>query len=320
MIGFAFNTPCTGEEAEIKFKELAEAYNILSDPEKRQIYDRYGEEGLRAGGDEGVHFSDADANELFAQFFKSFSRSNSMGNISAPFGDPFSSFTNRPRGYSGDSNSENAPRSNLSPSSFEGSTMSGGSPRNHTVYCDLHCTLEELYFGSTKRMKLTRKQLGSSSSHHGSPRNTSNRTEKTVLEINVLPGWKAGTRITFENEGDEYEPGQYQNVVFIIREKKHPLFTRKSSDLHYNVKIDLVDALAGFTLEIPTLDPNQKMLRTEISQIIHPNSTKIVRNKGMPKAKSPGQFGDLVLTFTVIFPRKITEKEKEILREILPRA
>merc|ERR1740117_2260328 len=85
---------------------------------------------------------------------------------------------------------------------------------------ELNLSLEDLYKGCTKKMKIKRSST------------TFNRDPETVLQLDVKPGWKAGTKITFAGEGDEIDnTGKAQDVVFVIREKKHPVFARDGSNL-----------------------------------------------------------------------------------------
>merc|ERR1711959_662580 len=108
------------------------------------------------------------------------------------------------------------------PRGFEG--MGAKRPRVPPVQIALGCTLEELYQGKTKKIKVTRKSR------------TLQREAEKVLEIPIKPGWKHGTKITFQGEGDEVENGEVQDIVFVITEKKHPRFTRVGSILHFRAE------------------------------------------------------------------------------------
>merc|ERR1712083_700929 len=117
----------------------------------------------------------------------------------------------------------------------------------------------ELYNGITKKRKVTRSSQ------------TLQRSAEVVLEIEVKPGWKAGTKVTFAGEGNEVAPGRAQDVVFVVREEKHPTFTREGSNLLYHTKIPLVDALTGFKVDVPKLEnpgESQSILRVNIPQIV----------------------------------------------------
>ena len=178
-----------------------------------------------------------------------------------------------------------------------------GAPRR-TVSADLAVSLDELYTGGLKKLKVKR-----------TSRTVSREGEK-ILEIQITPGWKAGTKITFAGEGDEIgNSGQCQDIVFVIREKKHHIFARDGSNLILKSEVSLKDALCGFAMEVPTLDG--RVLRIKLDQILSLGSTKIVKNEGMPISKQPGQKGDLIITFDVVFPKTLTTQQKDALRKIL---
>lgn len=110
----------------------------------------------------------------------------------------------------------------------------------------LPVSLEDLYKGANKKLKVTKKRRAGGE-------------EANTLEINIKPGWKAGTRIKFAGAGNETAGGS-QDMVFVIEEKPHEIFKRDGDDLIVDVKVPLVDALSGptppatFTRTITTLD------------------------------------------------------------------
>jgi len=201
---------------------------------------------------------------------------------------------------------------------------------------------------------------------------TLKRPEEKVLDVPLMPGWKTGTKLTFEGEGDEYSPGRCQvpmpvrptvavnyavslhfascshdwlaavsvsrrgraerggrllrrllsdydsqDLVFFVAAMPHKSFTRAGSDLVYHSCIPLVDALTGFTVEVPTLD--NRILQVAVRDVVHPKYTQVIKGEGMPISKEPGTRGDLILTFDIVWPVELDDDHKQALRTFLPR-
>lgn len=106
-----------------------------------------------------------------------------------------------------------------------------------SVEHELFVSLEEIASGITKKMKISRKVLN--------PDNRTTRMEDKVLTIEIKPGWKQGTKITFPREGDQSPSSIPADIVFIIKDKVHPVFRRDGSDLLYTAKINLKDVSLG---------------------------------------------------------------------------
>jgi len=103
----------------------------------------------------------------------------------------------------------------------------------------------------------------------------------------------------------------------VIKEKPHGWLKRSGNDLVYKARVPLVDALTGFKVDVETLD--NRTLRVNVKDMVHPSYTKIVHNEGMPKAKSPGERGDLIITFDVYYPNALTDEQKRAIREAFPK-
>lgn len=230
--------------AEERFKEIAEAYEVLSDKKKRDIYDMHGEEGLKGGipGNTGVGGNSnftyqfhGDPRATFAQFFGNASPFQAFFDIGGGGGRMF--------GFPDDDMDVDDPFGlNI------GSARPGGAFRSQSfnfhnspsrnkdklqdppIEHDLYVSLEDITKGCTKKMKISRKVLQSDGS---------TKKEDKVLTINVKPGWKAGTKITFQREGDQGRNKIPADIVFIIRDKPHPHFKREGSDIRYTAKITL---------------------------------------------------------------------------------
>lgn len=313
--------PTNKEEAEKKFKLVAEAFEVLSDPKKREIYDKFGEEGLKggvpepgeaggaAGGEGGgfpggfpgmggfgggsggsggrggqtfsFKFTPRDANDIFAQFFGASSPFGGGGGFHQHFfGDdsPFSSPSHSP---------------NSSP------------PRGHKpppVEYKYYCTLEELYSGATKKFAVERKLPG-------------NRTEKKQFEVKVLPGWKRGTKVTYPDDGGVIagfpDPSATADLVFVLDEKPHPVFTREGNDLRMKHTVSLNDALLGTRVNITTLDG--RALPLDVPAVVQPGKKLRIKGEGMPVRK--GGKGDLYVEFHVRMPTALTPQQQELVKQ-----
>ncbi|KAK4747587.1 hypothetical protein SAY87_014173 [Trapa incisa] len=172
----------------------------------------------------------------------------------------------------------------------------------------LKCTLEELLHGCVKKVVIIRDVLSEE---------TGMVQEEETLKINVEPGWRKGTKITFEGKGDEKPGYMPADIVYVVEEERHPLYKRTGDDLEIAVEIQLVQALTGCTLSVPLLGGEKMSLSME--GIIHPGYKKAIPGQGMPCSKEPGRRGSLGITFLVEFPVQLDEAQRlqvcSILRE-----
>lgn len=269
---------CKEPTAEGIFDKVSEAYDVLGQAKLRAIFDRFGSEGLKHG------IVDEEGKFLEGYVFH--------GDTQRTFVDFFG--CNNP---------------------FAEYYMNNGTPTNlfmappvigEIVSHDLDMSLEELYEGTTRKVTVARKVMNAD-------RHTSSTREQS-LTINVKPGWKSGTKVTFSKKGDE-GPGIIPgDVVFVLKEVPHPRFCRKGNDLYFKMNLPLVKALTGFNVEIETLDGRK--LSISVSDVVNPTYTKRVKGEGMPIAGTSG-FGDLILEFNVVYPRSLSEEQKTLIIQAL---
>ncbi|PON94609.1 Chaperone DnaJ [Trema orientale] len=176
---------------------------------------------------------------------------------------------------------------------------SSGTLKPPPIEKKLECTLEELCYGCQKKIKITRDVVKDTG---GIVR------EEELLTIKVKPGWKKGTKITFEGMGNEKPGSNPADVIFVIAEKRHQLFRREGDDLEFAVRIPLVKALTGCDLSIPLL--GGEIMSLTVDDVIYPGFEKIVPEKGMPNTKHRGKRGDLRVTFLVDFPTRLTDEQR----------
>lgn len=166
-------------------------------------------------------------------------------------------------------------------------------------------TLQELYYGTQKNLRVTRKVL----------RNGRTEQIQETLPIDVKPGWKSGTKITFTEKGDETPTTIAPDIVFTIEQKPHPQFERDGSDLIKTVDVTLREALLGTSFSVYTLDG--KAMDVKVDDIISPDYVKVLPGEGMPLSKSPGTRGDLKIKFNIQFPKALSGEQRESLDALL---
>jgi len=330
------------EASSKKFKEISEAFEVLSDKQKRTVYDQFGEEGLKGGGGpppgasagpagagpggfsgfsgfpggggntftftssgpggfrQSGGFAPTDPNKIFAQFFNmaGMGGGGGRGRFEDDDDDDDSmggfSFGGMPGGMHTRQTRHTAPKPAASASPSE-------------ISRPLKVSLEELYTGATKRLKVGRRLQNGT-------------TEDKVLEIQIHPGWKSGTKIRFPKAGNEQPGGDAQDLVFVVEEKEHPTFTREGNDLVCRVKIPLVDALTegGGKRTVEALD-GRKLQVPVPKGIVKPGQESTMPGEGMPIRKdgSVKKKGDLIVKWEVVFPDRLTPAQKEGIRKVL---
>jgi len=189
-----------------------------------------------------------------------------------------------------------------------GGGFSGGRRRKDPPTTrEVPLSLEDLFKGVHKKFNITKTVYDAQGNA---------RQEKKTLELDVKPGWKDGTKITFHSEGDVkpgVEPG---DLIFVIRELPHPFFKREKSNLIYSATINLSQALRGVKLNIPLLSGASREVLIR-DRVIDPHYIHRVEGAGMPIPKEPGQFGDMLIKFTIQFPTTLDDRQKDLIKDAL---
>ncbi|KAI0814342.1 hypothetical protein GGR55DRAFT_427913 [Xylaria sp. FL0064] len=332
-------------DAAEKFKECSQAYEILSDPEKRKIYDQYGLEYLLRGGTApppgenpfaggggmnggfqgfdfggggiptggrsfhfttsgggGNPFNFSNPENIFAEFMRGGGGGAGMGgdDDDAAFSHIFGGGiprtsggrSSRMRGYAGQD-------------PFRGGATREAAPEVTTVERALPLSLEELFNGITKKMKIKRKTFDESGKR---------TTSDQVLEVPIKPGLKKGSKIKFKGVGDQEEGGK-QDLHFIVEEKPHPLYVRDGDDIIHTVDLDLKEALTGWKRTVTTIDGKQ--LNIEKAGPTAPGTSDTYPGLGMPISKKQNERGNFIVKYNVKFPTSLTPRQKQQLKEIL---
>ncbi|XP_039033524.1 dnaJ homolog subfamily B member 1-like [Hibiscus syriacus] len=297
-----------------KFKLISEGYEgkswVLSDPLKRAVYDRYGKEEPKGQvppphGGGGTTFSQTGDDP---NVFRSKSNPRTADDI-------FSEPSGR-RGEGGGNSGMNGGSSSRAFGGIFGddaSSSSGGSrPMNQSphkappVGTTLPCSLEDLYKGIPKKVKISREI---------SDANGKTVQVEEILTIEIKPGWKKGTRITFPDKGNVRTYAIPADLVFIIDEKPHQTFTRDGDDLIVTQKISLSEALTGYTVRLTTLDGRN--LTVPITDVINPRHEEIVPMEGMPISRDRSKKGNLRIKINIKFPARLTAEQKSGIKKSL---
>uniref|UniRef100_A0A3P8TMT1 DnaJ homolog subfamily A member 1 n=1 Tax=Amphiprion percula TaxID=161767 RepID=A0A3P8TMT1_AMPPE len=287
-----------------KFKHISQAYDVLSDPKKRDLYDQGGEQAIKEGGMNGG----SNPMDIFNMFFGGGGRmqrerkgKNVVHQLSVTLDEM-----------------------------YNGSTRKLGLQKN--VICE-KCegyggkkgTLEKCSTCKGRGVQIKVQQIGpgmiqqtqsmcSDCQGQGEKFSSKDRCKncnghkverkKKILEVHIDKGMKDGQKITFHGEGDQ-EPGlEPGDVIIVLDQKEHPVFKRQEDNLRTNVNLKLVEALCGFKKTIQTLDNRTLIITTQPGEVIKPNDIKSIQNEGMPIYKEPYEKGQLIVQFQVEFPEK----------------
>jgi DnaJ-class molecular chaperone len=159
---------------------------------------------------------------------------------------------------------------------------------NNIQQMEVKVSLEELYLGVHKKFKIRSNIFRNANE---------SEIEEKILEFDVKPGWKDGTKITFERSGDQQHPSSERN------------------DLEYKAKISLKQALCGGMIEIEHLD--KRILKMHLKGVTTPDTRRTVQHEGMPNSKNAADKGNLHIIFEVEFPDYIDPLVKKELERLL---
>ncbi|KAG6417245.1 hypothetical protein SASPL_119398 [Salvia splendens] len=320
------NHPDKGGDPE-KFKELAHAYEVLSDPEKREIYDQYGEDALKEGmgGGGGMH----DPFDIFSSFFG--------GN---PFGGGGSSRGRRQRRgedvvhplkvsleelYLGTKKKLSLSRNVIcSKCSGKGSKSGASMKCTGCQGSGMKVSIRQLGPGMIQQMQHPCNDCkGTGETISDKDRCSQCKGEKVVqekkvLEVHVEKGMQNGQKITFPGEADEAPDTVTGDIVFVLQQKEHPKFKRKSDDLFTEHSLSLTEALCGFQFILSHLDGRQLLIKSHPGEVVKPNSYKAINDEGMPMYQRPFMKGKLYIHFNVDFPESLVPDQVAALEKILP--
>jgi len=267
------------KKAEETFKEINEAYQVLSDPEKRRRYEQLGDSYMR-WQQRGAPANGFNWEEWFTQPGPGRSVRVEVGDLGDIFGGgglgDFSEFFRRIFGGMGDVSSP---------------FRDTGARTSRSVQQEITISLQEAYQGATRKIQVDGRQR----------------------EVIIPPGARTGTKVRVA-EAVSTSPNQPKSDLYlIIRVAEDPRFERKGNDLHTEVKIDLFTALLGGEVTIPTLAGNVLLTIPSGTQ---PGQTFRLSGKGMPVLKNPNAYGDLFVKVGVRIPRNLTPEQIDLVKKL----
>jgi curved DNA-binding protein len=266
------------KEAEERFKEIGEAYEVLGDVEKRKKYDALGANWKNfqsgqaySGGNPFANFNFGNGGTYVEVDMDDFMSGNSQ------FSDFFNAF------FGGGRRAKT-------------SNFGGGSRKNFQQAADyettMEITLEDAYHGTSKIIQV----------------------EDEKIRLKIMPGIKDGQILRVKGKGQKAPNGQNNGDLFvIIKVQNHPKFERKVNDLYTSQKIDLFTAVLGGEIIVETIDGKVKLTIPSGTQN---GKTFRLKNKGMPVYQSQNQYGDLYLKIDIQIPERLSEKQKKQFEEL----
>ena len=329
--------PDNKEEAEAKFKEVNEAYEVLSDKQKRQMYDQFGFDGPQYGGGQGGGYYS------YGSGFDGFGGFTDFGDL-GDLGDIFSSFFG---GGSSRSRSSNGPR------------------KGADLKVSLDITFEEAYKGVEKEISINRNETCKSCNGSGAKAGTSpvtcgacngtgkikqvvttpfgqmatqkvcstcggtgkvikepcpdckgkGKVRKSVkIKVKIPEGIDDGQTIILKGEGEPgVNNGPKGDLYIVVRIKRHNIYSRKGEHVFCEVPITFTGATLGTEIEIPMVDGSKE--KYKIPEGTQTGTRFTIKNKGF-KSVNGNWRGDFVFTVTVQVPKKLTHEQRELLVEL----
>lgn len=318
------------KEAEEKFKEITEAYQILSDPEKRKRYDMYGHSGISES--DYIHFTDVrDIFDIFRDIFDSFG-----GGF---FDDFFGTKTQTRRAKKGVPGSDRklhlkltldeiatGVKKKLKIKHFKVCEACGGTGvKSRSGYatcsvCDGTGEVKQVrksFFGQMVTIT-TCPNCGGEGRVIKEPCNVCGGEGRvygeSVIDVEIPAGVREGNYLTIRGYGDAgIRGGAPGDLIVVIEEEKHPLFIRKGNDIYYTLLISYPEAVLGSEVEVPSLYGN---IKVKIEPGTSSGKEIRIKGKGLPSVEKNSK-GDFIVKVEIWVPDKVTTVERELLQRLL---
>lgn len=323
-------------DAEEKFKEISEAYAILSDDEKRRVYDTYGHEGVsgRYSPEDIFRGAEFDFSAIFKDLGFDFAGSGGFRNIfdvlfgGSPFG---SGFSGRSKGrdmvvdvaitledvLNGKRQEFEVPKTVSCEDCSGSGAMPGTKPRTCSACSgtgQVKHVMEQSRFRTFVSIEPCRTCQGKGiiiEKPCGACKGTGQARKMKKLRADIPPGVEDGSMVRLANEGESIDGGHSGDLYLRVSVKPHEIFRRADSDLLYDLKLDFAALALGTEVRAPTLEGYAPL---KIPQGTQPNTVLALKGKGLPRYGGRGR-GDELVRINVNVPTKLSERQKQLLRE-----
>lgn len=303
------------------FQMIQTAFDVLGDEEKRQIYDEYGEEGLRDGGG-----APGDAQDLFSAMFGT----SHMGSRGPRKGENVvhSLKVTLEDLYKGKMSKLAIIRNRVCPTCF-GVGATSRSAVKKCMACNgtgIQITLNQIGPGMVQQVQSTCRvckgmgEIIADKDKCPTCNGMKVTKERKVLEVYVDKGMQNGQKITFTGEANANPGSVPGDVVVVLKMEEHKQFTRKEHNLIYEKQITLSDALCGFEFYIKQLDGRQLYVQSPPGSVITPGTIRSIPDEGMPVWKNPMERGYMFVKFDVKFPVMVTPTQSRTIQSVLGRS
>jgi len=306
-------------DADERFREVVEAYEVLSKTETRDLYDRYGHAGLRSGGFQPGHVDFGSLADLFSAFFGDEILFGGRGQGGRARGADLAATVEIYLVEAAHGVTREVP--------FEAAVTcsrcggDGAEPGSEIATCST-C------HGTGRLQQVTRSVFGefvrtqTCPTCSGSGRRIEQRctecrgagriVEERTLTVEIPPGIHHGQRIRLTGEGHAGLVGSRPGDVYVeVRIRPDDRFVREGDDIYATVDLTFTQAALGVTLAVPTLDGEEEL---ELPPGTQPGEIVVLRGRGMPVLQSRGR-GDQRILVNVLVPRRLTDEQRRLLRE-----
>jgi len=308
------------KNAEERFKQISEAYQVLSDSERRRLYDLYGHAGLN-GIDLGAGFSGFDDifgsfSEIFEDFFGFGTSRRSQAPRAQPGADLRYQLSLTLEQVVQGLDTEIEVERRVVCSRCQGQGMEPGSQRQPCPQCGGRGQVSQSR--GLLRVFTTCPRCRGAGSYISSPCQTCGGSgtykEKRRVQVRIPPGMDNGTRLRLRGEG---EPGRFGgppgDLYIEIKVAPHPLFSRQGKDLYYQTQLSFVAAALGVEIEVPTMNGKAKLFIPPGTQS---GATFRLPGEGVPDLRQHKR-GDLIVEVALLTPTHLSPQQKELLQEFL---